>query len=418
MSSASSVNASNITAFLSGATTALMAPVQYGGALPTPMVAVIYKGYRISQPPAAVDVADTTSEERRLTITRVAVFNMLALVMATTVDLTQATVITSTTWSAWVCLLITLGHLTLNPPVQDADLLRGIVDIPVTIADALYRGLRSLRGSTPPDFTAYSAILIRAANDLGLPSVGSPTSDMLAAMASSGAPEEMAAAYALAVYLIGRPYAGSIVSVSTKRTANLENKGNLKRQWPSISGSLKMSVGTIKMISLSWERDPKLRAGAFIPLIGLNLGAPDANLAMIGTMVGLLPMSQMGHVKIIMDFVKRFPFIVNMSSISAELYELADGVVIWNSYPARIRPFCKLLYRDQFKAMDSKRLNRLLRLASDKLAADQPSLMGYAVRGADQLLVDEFEALQARYQPVSLPGTTGNTTQPAGPPVV
>jgi len=412
------MNLDNINQFLSGAQTALTAPVQFGGVIPTPMVAVSYTGYRISRPPAPVNDADTTSDDARLTALRVAFFHALVLISCTTADLTQTTVTLPRDWEKWTCFLMSLGHLTLSSPVTDADISRGIVELPTEVGNNLYSALLHLKGGTPPDFAAYLAAVKTEVVRLVLPTIGNPTGQALAAVPGAGASQEMAALYALSIYLLGRPYSATMTAISTKRTKNLEDKGNRGLSWPSISGPAKMSPGTIKMVSLTWERDPKLRAGAFTPLIGLNLSTADPNLTMITTMTGLLPMSQMSHVKIIMDFMKMYRFIVEMDDLSAEFYELADSTRTWNTYPARIRPYCKLIYRDQFKAFDSKRLVRIVKMAADVMARHDTEVGKYAVKGADQGLLDKFDQLRIRHQPPpAAPVVTPGGAQP-GPPTV
>jgi hypothetical protein len=218
---------------------------------------------------------------------------------------------------------------------------------------------------------------------------------MLEGTMAIGGSMERASYFALLIYLSGKPIASKFDAISSRRPANLEAKYNQGISWLSLTGLLKMSEAGARRVGMAWEIDGVFRYGFFWPLHGLIHQQNDPVLGAVATMVGLLDMAQLAHVKIITDFFQMFPWAVDLQGVAREINTLALDARTWAGYPLAEQPYAKLLYRDQFKAFDSKNLKRLIALANDMLVASQPTVAGYNVKGAESSLVNEFNNLKA-----------------------
>jgi hypothetical protein len=203
--------------------------------------------------------------------------------------------------------------------------------------------------------------------------------------------------YSLVIYAAGKPPVATFGAMMTRRVANLKQKffrGNVVEE---LDGSLRMSDGAASRIGYVWSMDGAFRIAFLTPcfsLVGHSLDAPrDA----IATMASLLVGAQIANVTIISDFLKAYDWAIEMPSLRAEFVYLGESARMWESYDVSVRPFIKVLLRDQFKAFDGKKLARLTNLASYILGLSNANYNAYALHVPDPALITELRAITDRH---------------------
>lgn len=370
---------------------------------PQPLVEESYLFYRVHKAPLQSPGRVIEPDHTRLESARIGLFRLLVLIARATPPTTMgvaASMKEDRTWMTWIG---TLAGLVLSSPASDTRLSSGFRELPMEISSRLADSVTEweacdefrVEGIPLPDgfhsaehLLAELRVLADALNLPPLMDIGVPEA---MAIIESGSVMQRAAYFALVVYLSGRPVTTRTEAISSSRPGNLQAKFNNNQVWVEIGGDLKMAPGSWAKIGRAWSIDPTFRAGFFTPLIGLTHGQSGVTGSIIGTMVSLLDMAQLSHVRVISDFLKAYPWVAEMEEFSSEIHTLRYDVDRWNAFPAHIRPYAKLIHQDQFKAFDSRSLERLTRLAVDVMSQSITSLAQYAVTGADQGLRELFD---------------------------
>jgi hypothetical protein len=408
-----STGANNLLRFVNASNSAAAPSLLSAASTPMSFTTIAYGGYSITRDPDPVDAADVNPPAVRREWAARALFSVVSIILASAPAYTQQTSLGTDDWERWFSLIITTAHLVVDSPIQDQGIGAAVQALSGAQVNDLYAAMRAfVSGGTP---AAYIAACTAVHADLRLPPMGAVTVPAAALLSASGAPTERWALYAIMMYLMGRPVSSGRTAGVVKRMKNLCDKGNRGATWATIGGLLKPSDGAVTLIGLAWEKDGRFRAAMFRPMIGYARKLGDMNETMMSTIVGLLPMSQMAHVRILMDFLYEYEFVAQMPELQAELSELAVSAETWATFPERERPFAKMLWRDQFKAFDSKRLVRIIKLAVDKLSVGGSPTGAYAVRGADQALSDAFDARRTAWLAAQAPALGGAAPAPGAP---
>lgn len=370
-----------------------------------------YKFWRVPDSVAAFSAQDTRSGEARARIVMDVIFKVACLSLKAAPVVVAGTPIEMAEHLAYMTLIGTLFFTVIDAPPSHPTLVAATIDIaPTTVALVGAHIERELALETHMinggacDQTAEPALSLLASFNalrtaLGFPAWTAISDVELATTLACGGSMERACYLALLVYLCGKPVAAKFDAVSVNRPRNLEAKFNQGGKFETLSGELKMSEHGARRIGYAWEIDGVFRYGFFWPLHNLPKQQNDPTLSAVATMVALLDMAQLAHVKIIIDFFQMFPWAVDLRGVAREINTLAHDAKIWAGYPLEEQPFAKLIHRDQFKAFDSKSLHRLIALANDMLVASQPTVSGYNIKGADADLVNEFNNLRALRAP-------------------
>jgi len=393
---------------------------------PTALIREVYLSYHITVEPRKSDPADTTTGEKRMAYAREGLHRIIVAVGASAQVRSSGEPTNLDNLRRWKTWIGTMSRLVLQDPGQSDRISSGVKEIPEALVARIIEFRHVVRdfgvyhsGAKPANINVLNEhqltqLAVGLAADLGIPSYVSLTQVQWISLAKAGQELARASYYALIVYLCGRPVGAHTDAISIKRPQNLEAKFNNKIAWAEVSGDVRMSPGTWEAVGQTWEIDPEFRCAYFIPLVGLGKGATDTTLSVIATMVGLLEMAQMSHIKIINDFLKTYPWAAELEGISLEILTLSVDMEVWLSYPAPVRPYAKLLYRDQFKAFDSKTLRKLIALAVDVLSQSQSTLNQYAIRTTSSEVRASFDReLAHRGGPAMAPRTVVPVTSVA-----
>jgi hypothetical protein len=388
----------------------------------TPSQRVFWKAYT---DPGATPGATNETSEMRLESTKLALYWILVYIGNSTADWVAEQTITSSSDSSWMTWIGTLALTQFKIVIADSGMSAAAQDMRTPTATKLYKlwvdvsmmgaAQDAAKAAQAADLTtgagstsagplvwrprAVASSVLEIMKELKLPGCAKD-SDFNATKCQTffenigdmGQPNSQASYLALVLYLCGRPASGKYASISTKRPENLQAKFNNKQVWAEIGGPLKLSEGAIKYIGRAWEIDPLFRRTFFMPFV-VTATYPGGILDnIIGTMVSLLHMAQLSHVVLIQEFVKTYPWVFDIPELASEFATIIIDMERYLAYPIEEQPFAKLLYRDAFKAFDSKKLSRLTKLAVDVMSQNAISLNDYAVKGADPLVRAAFDA--------------------------
>jgi serine/threonine protein kinase len=381
--------------------------------LPAPIMkgAASYKFHVLRGVPSGLKGLESIGPDRREQVQTASLFRLCVLVGCTTEPYDSTSAVDYPLLAKWKTWVGTVGYMALENASSSPETQAGETDISVATKTRIINWNLSLVNLDDWDPTQNNGKTLETARQevlmeaktigslLDFPSFGTPTEEQWIALAQCGNAQERVSYYALIVYLCGRPPTTKTEAISKNRPRNLEDKFNNGIEWGTCSGPIKMSEGTWKWVAQVWELDQMFRVSFFrsvIPTTDLEVAAEAAPMGLI---VSLLVGAQASHVQIIKRFIEKYPFVLTMPSLYAEISLLVQGVAEVNKVPAEIRAYAKLMYRDTLKAFDSRQLVRLIKLATDKLGVDETSLTGYAIRGADPHLSSQFDDLRSQLFP-------------------
>lgn len=370
-----------------------------------------YLAHKISNAPPKKDTEADLTPDALLYDARMGLYRIIVAIGASTIDYEKTEAVELDELSEWKAWIGTLAHLVLKEHVKISMVKRGIKELDTSLARNIGFFKRqsneimiqwdpeALPGLGDSEVMALNQGYAALARQLGLPIPGVLNSQQHLDLAELATPTEMAAYYGLVVYLCGRPVSESLSSISVNRPKNLQDKLNNKQKWSELSGSIKMSSGTLARVGQTWELDPAFRHGYFEPLIAYSTDQVGMVGSAISMIINMLPFSQMNHVKIINDLIVAHPYVSTMKTLQREIYVINADSAAMLVYPASKRLFMKALERDQLKVFDSRVLKRLTQLATDVMGVSDKDLQGYAISGAEPEVMDEFSKLTALYGP-------------------
>jgi len=304
----------------------------------------------------------------------------------------------------WSNFLVTFARCVFSNPLQttgvgatatgmtiaEGSSLRYMLDAAVSVA------MDSDIAANVEEFNSRAAILAEA---LELPEFRDLNAREMSLLAKMDESRELAAYYAMIVYMAGRALNDKTDdAVRARRPMNLCDKFNGKVTWATVGGELTMSAGAYTMLARVWGMNPTVRMGLLVPLIGLEEGTAGITGNIIYTIFKMLKYAGMAHVDIINTFLSRYPYVIKMAELQGELRTLHNHTEALLAVDPHLRPYYKLLYSDGTKLFDSKLFRRLTILATEILSENDDNVGGYA-HGEDENLVQRFKDLRYIEEP-------------------
>ncbi|QUD20350.1 ORF2 protein [Armillaria mellea negative-stranded RNA virus 1] len=221
----------------------------------------------------------------------------------------------------------------------------------------------------------------------------------LALVSTCTSSREVASYYALIVYLAGKRVDASRANTFTvSRPKNLCDKFNHGKDWPSVKGGLRIKEYAYESINDMWEIDPSFRIAFFTPLIHLSGGEGAVMGNILFTMVKLLRWSQMAYVKIISDFLNKYPWVaVRIPEITGDIAFLKEGMARLAQVVPEEQLFHKLLHRDATDIFDRQKLWKLIGLAKHGLMLEDEEIHNYEGE-SDPMIELQFDTILQEMQ--------------------
>jgi hypothetical protein len=203
--------------------------------------------------------------------------------------------------------------------------------------------------------------------------------------------------YSIVLFLAGKRLDGADHTQATvSRPLALRGKAHITDSLEFLEGELRLSDSSHLMINNAWSEMSQLRALVFNEYAYYSSSETDAGQDLIFTTMHLLRFSNMAHAKITFDFLRAYPWAVEVPALKTPIGIYADSVRASQKIDPAIFPYVKLIYGDKSNIFPRKELEPLVACAATVNQSTQASLADFYRSNAFNPIVEAFLEEKAR----------------------
>lgn len=223
----------------------------------------------------------------------------------------------------------------------------------------------------------------------GLPTVN-PTCDLLASSAE-WQNKVILCHYSLVLFLAGKRVDGDDHSQITQaRPLALRGKAHISEPLEFLEESLRLSDESHLAINNAWAEMSQLRSLVFSEYAYYSASDADMGQDLIYTTMHLLKFSNMAHAKITYDFLRAYPWAVEVPALRTSIGIYTDSVNAAKQMDLTLFPYVKLIHGDKAGIFPRKELEPLVACAATVNQATQASLSDFYRSNAFNPIVEAF----------------------------
>jgi hypothetical protein len=157
-----------------------------------------------------------------------------------------------------------------------------------------------------------------------------------------------------------------------------------------LEGELRLSDESHLAINNAWAEMSQLRALVFTEYAHYNASETDMAQDIVYTTMHLLKFSNMAHAKITFDFLRAYPWAVEVPALRTSIGIYLDSIKVASSMDQNLFPYVKLIYGDKSNVFPRKELEPLVACATTVNQATQTSLADFYRSNAFNPIVEAF----------------------------
>jgi len=178
--------------------------------------------------------------------------------------------------------------------------------------------------------------------------------------------------------------------ITVARPQALRGKAHISESLDFLEGELRLSDESHLAINNAWAEMSQLRALVFTEYAHYNASETDMAQDIVYTTMHLLKFSNMAHAKITFDFLRAYPWAVEVPALRTSIGIYLDSIKVASSMDQNLFPYVKLIYGDKSNVFPRKELEPLVACATTVNQATQTSLADFYRSNAFNPIVEAF----------------------------